>query len=242
MIARTIIEATLPESSGKLYHGTDKEAAGQAILRDGILKAPSPEDLTARYGSSFQRPVDGQVYFSKSLSYAVVYALGGYLMGTDTVRNNAADNPFGYLFVVSGDTSLSRPDEDSLGYIPSILNNLDFYATYDGRDDVGFKELAKALKQDSSLRDALEREMVRCITPNTLLKARYGEAIWQTKAGKMLLKRMSPSLITKVSPYFTNHGTTSTVPWEQAWRIRKTDAKHLKPDCSNFFLVAERLA
>lgn len=220
------------------YHGTGVGARAESILRDGVLRAATPAELDARYGKCFQRPVDGRVYLTSSSQYAAVYAVGGYRFGHEmTMKGDAAD-PDGYIFEVDGSGLDMVPDEDSLGRIPSLLRVFDWAPSAD-REDHAFNHFCLLYPE---FRARMEREVARCLTPHVAKKAAEGMAVWQSKAGKALLRHLSPEAIARITPLFPHRSAPGPIRWTAAWKLPKSLAKLVTPDCSNLFQVATRVA
>lgn len=92
------------------YHGTDSEAAAQAIFREG-LKGRSTQSR------AMQAPLKNRVYLSTDFGEAAIYALGGMMFGTKNEGFLKDKDPYGYVFAVQG-ANLNGdivPDEDSVG-------------------------------------------------------------------------------------------------------------------------------
>jgi hypothetical protein len=72
------------------YHGTDDERAALAIIKDGILP-----DKSKTVGLA--RPIDGRVYLTVNLEYALAYTLGGLMMGHELPKNWVEKSRYGYM-------------------------------------------------------------------------------------------------------------------------------------------------
>lgn len=240
MEAQLLAPASAPSHTGSvLYHGTSVVERGEAILRDGCLRAATREELDARYGKSFQRPVDGRVYLTTSLEYAAVYALGGYRAGHDFAREGDAADPYGYVFAVDGSGVSMVPDEDSLGSLPSMLQDIDRApaSILGSARDV----FAQQCLLDPCFRSEVTRQVARSLTPHVAKKAADGMAVWQSKAGKALLRGLSPDLLARLTPLFPHRSAGGPLRWTAAWKMPKASAKLVRHDCSNLFEVATRI-
>jgi len=226
----------------RYYHGTGTRATGEAILASGVLRPPNIEDLNKRYGQSFQRPVESSVYLSTSLRYAVIYSLEGVMMGHQvTLRPRAIQEPIGYLFVADGDVE-TVADEDTLGAIPQYLKKPEEWLKYVEDEN---KPLVQAFLDDPRFRDSVERLFRQLIPSHTYAQAEEGLAIWQSRAGKMVLKKhpaWAADILKRLFALIANVSTTKEVPWTEAWTVQKKDSHLIEPDCSNFFEVATRIA
>lgn len=235
-----LVRSTPPR--GRLFHGTSNNDAARAILRDGVVKAPTPAELDARYGRSHQRPVAGRVYLTTSLRYCSAYVFNGCCAGTSMVRD-AEQNPDGFLFVIDGSeigTADLQPDEDELGKLPWLLSNLDF-ASKQTVDSSECGTLAALLVKEPGFRVSLTDQVRRFIPAYTFRKASDGLCSWQSKAGKILLNRLGADTLQRLSGCFPNKAVAGAVRWSEAWRIDKRSAKAVRPDCSNFFEIAQRV-
>lgn len=228
-------------STRTYYHGTSKQTVGEKILADGAIKAPEIADLDSRYGKSNQRPVDGRAYLSPSLRYAVIYAIGANMAGSklpDSFIERGGQ--LGYLFVVDGkEIKDVEPDEDQLGALVSKLARLDD-TRYDDIDD--HPELTAGLRSNRDLVASLSHQIKRSLTPNMYQRAGQGDASWQSKAGKRLLRQLPDYLRTKIAELGSSISIPSAVPWAEAWSFDKNRCQELKRDCTNFFDIAQKVA
>ncbi len=243
--AKKIIEMAQPGSvtqTTRYYHGVSKQATGEKIVADGELRLPSTDEIDKRYGQRYQRPAGG-VYLTPQLRYAVIYALGGQTMGSVDPRKPSG---YGYLFVVDGSQLTDvEPDEDVLGELIWSLGTRGSFAAdkaqYDQHTD--HAELLHAIRADPALLGELQDAFERHTTAHTRAQAEAGEAIWQSKAGKQLVRGLPPALRSRLVDLGSHlSARQATVPWSEAWRILKSDSAKLDRAASNFFEVAERVA
>ena len=199
-----------------LYHGTDKEALGKQIISDRALKPGS--DLVQK-GNGYLTPVTGRVYLSQNLRYAIIYAIGGDMLGAKLSESMIQRDRYGYLFVAdANDIREPQPDEDNIGeLIGEGLNGgkCPSWLLYMGKSE---------------------------LTPRQLQKIKDGEYIYFAQTGKKLVKRMSQEqkrdLIDNWGANVANSGEISI---RQAWKFDKEKNPQLSHDGSNFFQLAERV-
>lgn len=195
------------------YHGTPSEKRALNILKEGIHP-----NLSETQGLS--RPVDNHVYLSKNMEYAVIYLLGAHMAGSKLPKNLITER-YGYLFVVSkAKLKEIQPDEDQIGQalydqkIPSLNE---------------YKELLKnapPLEEDfSSLWDEV------CL----------GDYSAWIKAGHILLEYLSEDQKLEIIEMYGNVAHKGHLIPDEAWKFDKKLCEKLKPDCSNFFELAEKI-
>lgn len=120
----SLLEMAQPSETvrGKTYwHGTDTLKAAESIMKNGL----DPAHTDTKYGDAqpLGRPVKDHVYLTSKLDYAVIYALGGDMVGTmkdhphsDAEMKIYRKDPYGYVFEFDGKDLVDvQPDEDSVG-------------------------------------------------------------------------------------------------------------------------------
>ena len=138
------------------YHGTSKEENAKSIIDDGALKS------IPRKTGGFLKPVENAVYISQKNSYAMIYALGGDIAGSN--YHDFGNGRNGYIFEISGkDLKSIQPDEDSIGRILSSENSPPWLTS-----------LAR-----------------RTVAPSRYRKVMEGEYIYWASVGKQLMNKMS---------------------------------------------------
>lgn len=191
------------------FHGTSKEEYALSIIENGIV----PPDLTLRKGNL--RPVEGKVYITPKLTYAIIYCLGGDMSGhkiSDRMIEN--DGRYGYLFVVDGKNIINsiEPDEDSVG---ELIYNEKY-------------QWLNSLAQ-------------QYISPNNYRKLMDGEYEFFVRTGKILNKRMNDQqkmLIIDSGAHIAYDG--SVFP-DEVYKFDKTKSEQLMKTGANFFLLSERI-
>lgn len=227
----------------KYYHGTSTEAAALGIMERGI----QPQQYTAKRQLT---PVSGRAYATGSLYYAIIYALGGILLGVDMTDSvERSKERYGYVFVIKG-TELGdiQPDEDSIGIfaalflewikLPPKQRDLKELLKYTDSNDA---KTFKAIFNDETTKRELLRLIFDKTTENQKNKLMAHEYGYYAQVGKKLVKLMSDELklaLIKHGMHIANEG--AMMPSE-VWRIDKLRAVELKKDGSNFFEVAEKI-
>jgi hypothetical protein len=191
------------------YHGTETDKAAQGILRKGI----SPPDLVTRKG--LLRPIEGKVYITTNLEYALIYAIGGNIIGSDHIIASwdKKGHETAWLFVIDGKQLKDiQPDEDSVGEMIYNQNP-----------------------------EWLYRFATSHLASSTMKKVMDGEYAYWAKAGKVLIKKMTDKQKLELIDLGAHIAHTGALKPNQAWSMPKTDNKLLKKNGSNFFKVAKRI-
>ncbi len=208
------------------YHGTQSKETAISIWKHGL----DPKFTEIKYGDSnpFQRPVAGKVYLASELRYGIIYAIGGDILGHDP--RPSAMNEIGYLFVFNGNDLVDvQPDEDSVGqFLWAYFNRSSEYVQKNFANIINSRVVANVAYSAS-----------RLLSDSTLKKLKDGEAVWETKVGKAMLKRMSDNEkqeFIHLGAHVAHDG--KIVPYEM-WSIPCKKSKLLKKDGSNFFEIAK---
>jgi hypothetical protein len=197
-------------SQTKYYHGTPYTGVAEKVLSEGL----TPPDLSSKE-RNFLRPVEGKVYMTKSLRYAIIYCLGGDMLGHALPEKWVTENPYGYVFEIAEENMSNniQPDEDSIG---ELIYNKKFY---------WLNDLAK-----------------RIVAPSRLERLMRGEYIYFASVGKQLMKYLEnwqkQEILESDEAHIAHSGTVSPT---KAWRFDKKKSVLLKKDGSNFFELAERV-
>lgn len=189
------------------YHGTSYSKAAKSIMKNGIL----PPELSQAKG--FLTPVQGKVYITTDIRYALIYALGGDVIGSDHIGRTWDKEPNGYVFIIDGNLLKDiQPDEDSVG---EMISN----------------------KNPEWLYDFAKREL----TDNQFNKVMDGEYIWWAKAGKKLLKMMSDKRKLDLIDAGAHIAHTGKLKPKEVYVFNKSkDNIKFKKDASNFFKIAKK--
>jgi hypothetical protein len=194
-----------------LYHGTDTIKAGESIFKCGYIIAPEIKGKKNK-----MTPVEGRVYLTPDLKYAVIYTIGANMLGEDLshwLNGKDREDKFGYLFVIDkNDISDVQPDEDSIG---EMISN---------KSPEWLFNLAKKYLTNKQFKNVMS-----------------GECDDWASAGKKLVKKMVDwqklELIT-LGSHIANNGK---IKFSEAWKFDKNKCEQLKRDGSNFFKLAERI-
>lgn len=227
-----IAEMAPPSSSHRnktYFHGTSKIKYINGILDNGI----QPPDLSTR-DKNYLTPVEGKVYITENLRYAVIYALGGVYIGHQYTSRDYAKEPFGFVCVIDGqDLKDLDPDEDVVGKFvyeekfdwlnelaDEVLRGETYeYTAYDAEDDdIQWEE-------SMSLSDAV----------------RDGEYDAFAHAGKIIIPHLTDEeklALIDAGAHIAHHGAINPV---EIWKIDKKQSTNLVEDCSNFWELAERI-
>lgn len=214
--------AARPSAKKKtFYHGTKSKKAAESIMRSGI----QPPDLTDRSGDL--RPMEGKVYLTDDLKYAIIYAIGGSYLGHEAPERFIDESEYGYVFVIPGrELNDIVPDEDSVGAL-----------------------LGKVLKGKAHRKfNFLEKMGRRLLSRQDLRRIEMGEYAYYAKAGKLILPQLSEKqiylILSEAGEYLYNGphiAHTGAIDPSEVWRIDKRKTDQLESDGSNFFEVAEKV-
>lgn len=220
------------------YHGTKNSAAAQSIIENGLQ--PGNQSNNAR---GHLKPVVGRTYLTSDLKYAIVYAIGGDMLGCseESVKHliSKGDGNFGYVFVVNGADIMSdiQPDEDSVGEMVS-------YADHIIRGiGIGYgSETYHALKQKPlSWIENFLRNAKSSMTALQYSKAVEGWIAAQAAGGKKFLKSMSDSMKIELLNMGAHVAYQGAVRPTECWKFDKRLAPKLQKDGSNFFELAVKI-
>lgn len=216
------------------YHGTDKTGSAMMIVQQGLKGAEIQ-------GRANQSPLKDKVYLTDDLHYAVIYALGGVLMGHDMTRDDVATEPYGYVFVVDGKSIGDvQPDEDSVGEAVSYA-----FRAMKGQTDLswatGFPmRIPRAVIADKNVASLLSTIATRVCNAKILNRAVDGEASYQSRIGKQMVGHLPDWLkiwLLQNGAHVAHHGPIMP---SGCWRIDKRRSKEIAKDASNFFNIAEK--
>jgi len=228
-------EELAPEARARTYfHGTCSEDKALGIMKNGL----DPAQTEVKYGSKkpFLRPVAGHVYITPNPGYALVYALGGDVAGTNFFTNDygknfiAKDGQFGFMFTVNGDDMTDAvPDEDDIGQVISGLLSGHRIGKYnwDLIDTIAY-----------GLKSAAQSNL----TPAALRRIKDGDMAWCAKAGKQLLKKLSPTILQTLIKANTSLAHVGHLKVSGCWKIDKLRCQELAKDGSNFQEIGEKIA
>ena len=240
--AESMMEGVTLSSSGlppKFFHGTLGTDNAKKIMQQGVQaqRVMNPKTHLS--------PIQGRVYAAQNLSVAMMYAMGGAVAGHKLPEKSIdPEDPYGYLFVIDKEEFLEdvQPDEDNVGetwmYADMVQRGkVDSLKTYYFKDP-----LAQAVESDEYFMSSVWYLGRQVAHPKTLRHVQGGEYIWFAKLGKMMLRKMSAELMEKFIAAGSNVSIKGPLEPTEVWRLDRRRTEELKPDGSNFFQVAERIA
>lgn len=194
------------------FHGTSTEKSAQAIWNDGIKP-----DL--KKGKSIATPVQGRTYATKNVSYALIYALGGDLAGSNW--DGWKDERYGYVFKLKGTQFEDvQPDEDQVG---ETISKQEF--TWMDKFIPSLKKKTYQPKYYPSLWDAMKS----------------GEYTAWIKGGKIVLPLLTDAEKLQIIKSQGNVANLGVMHPYEMWRVDKSKTKEFNRDGSNFFEIAEKV-
>lgn len=207
------------------YHGTDNDKFAKSILSKGI----QPPDLSIGK-KSMLTPVEGKVYITPNLEYALIYAIGGNMIGSELPEFFYKRGKYAWLFAIDGkELKDIQPDEDSVGEM--------IYYLMTGSELAGETFNKKEWKRPNWLLSLARRKL----THRQLSKVADGEYSYWALAGKKLLKIMSDKQKLELIDSGAHIAHTGPIKPKEAWRMPKEKNEALNKDGSNFFQIAERV-
>ena len=219
--------ARASDQSKTYYHGFSHEKSLQGILAHGI----QPPDLSDRSGNL--RPVEGKVYITPHLEYAITYCLGANTVG-HKMSDHAIENygQFGYLCVVDGKQVHDiQPDEDDIG---KFIHD----DTFDWLTDMAWSEL-RTEEYDDTYEDEDGNEISNI---KTMMRAVLdGEYDAWAAAGKLLLPVLTDDEKLELIDAGAHIAHGGELIPDEIWKFNKRLSQDLKHDGSNFFELAERI-
>jgi hypothetical protein len=246
--------ATRPDESmhaQTFYHGTSSTKLAKSILKNGL----QPPELAGR--KSFLTPVQGMVYLTPDISYALIYAAGGNYIGSKSfqmpyrgenkkefervLKNRAGEiDRYGYIFAVEGSAlEAVQPDEDAVGEL--------FHYILDGRDpnpaytEPEFMRAWNALKTDATWFNRFKSHMSWNTTDRQQDQIKDGMMAYYAAGGKRAIKTMSDDMkayLCSIGLHVAHQGALTPTA---CWQFDKTKIGYMAKDGSNFFEFAKRI-
>ena len=236
------------------YHGTSTVEAAKSILQTGI----HTPDLKDRHGKL--RPVEGRAYVTPFLEYAMVYALGGPVVGENADWLKKEFGQYGYLFVVPGSEIKDlEPDEDSVGEIlHDIVSGYQTHKNYDESGDTDWllelaeEELVNVFPEDLGYGDEVEYSEptddgdIMSSDPFEGMDMydrvrRYSEYGDLAAAGKYLIPKMTDEQRLQLIDMGCHVAHKGSLKPSECWKIDRDKCQQLKKDGSNFFKIAKKV-
>jgi len=215
------------------YHGSWRMS--EEAVRDTIDNGLRPGNPVDAPRTAYMAPIAGRTYLTRDLREAVIYALGGIVMGTERKESG-----YGYLFVVlSRDIFDPWPDEDEVGEAAAAGV---FFDPKKRRYVFDTSKAAKAMVAHGI--DDMIAWNVACAASRYLVG--HPERIRRldmgfphiAQIGKAIVKEMNPEFRRKVAWTLRNLSHEGRIPIYEVWRVLRSDAIRIAPDASNFFDVA----
>jgi hypothetical protein len=190
------------------YHGFDNKKNLESIQKNGLVP-PIIENPKRNLA-----PQPGKVYITTELRTAIIYAIGGDMLGHNPPQSwLEGDKKYGYVCLIKGQQLLDiLPDEDEVGELIHDkkipwLNNL---------------------AQQS-------------VANSTYKKVMDGQYEYWAKIGKILIKKLNNYQILELINATNNVAHTGNLEVDEIWQFDKSLCKDLKSDGSNFFDLAHKL-
>jgi hypothetical protein len=244
IIETKIDEMITPDQAmrGRIYyHGTGTTENAKQIIKHGIV----PGNQSGKSLGSL-KPVNQATYLTPDLVYAIIYAIGGNMIGQPDpsyLIKKAGGDPYGYVFSVSGDKlNQVQPDEDSVGE-----------AVHHAYDIIEKKQTGARFYQHNplyanmALPENLDwtREFLRLskygMTPRQFRGTIDGYLAAQAAGGKRFLKMLSPGVKRKLIEFGAHVAHLGVVKPDRCWRIDRRKNPKLLKDGSNFFELAKEI-
>jgi len=218
-----------------MYHGSYTPGVLQKVIRTGLRGQ-------VEQGRAKLAPMKGRVYMTPQLRYAIIYAIGGDMLGHKQPPSRIKPGErYGYVFEISPDdlTDDIIPDEDVVGDALAAAYEIDKFGRHNE-----FSELDKELLQHPSLVRSLASlfHVYTRDVPSVRRGALDGMIADQARLGKRVLKYMGRNdpimrQLLQLNAVHQSHG--GPVMPIRAWRIDRRLTHKLAKDGSNFFDVAK---
>ena len=221
-------------NSPVLYHGTIGTQNFRSIIKHGLQGQE-------KQGRSSLAPIKNRVYTTHDIVYAMIYALGGVVMGRKISDRALERGRYGYVFeIIPPENIQAMPDEDIVGEIVTLaLGYEKYYREYIHSNNTEWKKY-KTLLDDDHFRKSMIVLTTRNATSNQLRGLRTGFMDQQARVGKKLLKIMPDWMKQKIlSVEGTHRSYEGPLLPIRAWRIDRRLSPKLARDGSNFFDLAK---
>jgi len=209
------------------YHGTKTEKQAMGIWESGIKP-----DLWDG-GSTLGKPIEGRVYVTKNLGYALHYALGAAMAGSDTPYNKKLiekHGQYGYMAVIPGsELKEVHADEDQIGEAV--------------QDAFKFKSMKwlQELAADHLDVDFEEESDDGPIVNSLLSQIKEGNYDAWIAAGKILMDELTPEMHLEIIREYGNIAHEGSLMPSEMWKIDRNLIPKLAKDGSNFFDLAVKI-
>lgn len=224
------------------YHGTGNTKLAESILQNGL----QPGNTTGK-ARGHLTPVSGAVYLTDNLRYAVIYALGGDMLGHQGEEGNqsliarSGGDPFCYVFVIPGNRLQKvQPDEDSVGEAVQYAYDIVEKAAK-GKPYYGDSRLYQALLADPVRARQFLYLGKRAMTPKQYRETVQGFIAYHAAGGKRVLKMMPEWMKSWLIQNGSHTAHFGLIEPTECWRFDRRLNPQLQRDASNFFDLAERI-
>ena len=231
-----IAEMAIPRESDKAkvyYHGTNNEKAARGIWEQGLDPVHTEIKYSGDRKKSNFKPQENRVYITQDLPYAMIYGIGGNMVGHDCTRDIKSMGQYGFVFEFSGsDIHDIIPDEDSIGeFIYMWLDSSGYYK----------KNKPDFFKKEFEIRvmDSISRLASKHLTDSQFRKVKEGEVEYWAKAGKKLIPFLTDEMRLKLidlGAHVAHYGNIKPI---KCYRFDRADVINMKRDGSNFFEYAK---
>jgi len=229
MVARRQNPARFLLPEGTFWHGTESADAAAQILRSRVLIPGA-----SRY-SGVATPRAGRVYLSRNALYAVIYAIGGAMVGyvVPATRIKRVGR-YGYLFEVDvapdADVTL---DEDQVGQLAAA-------DTPSWLGDMG-REIASDVDYEGDIEEAEESSDYSEVR-DVWTAATDGDYSAWIQLGHELLDNMDDEQQTELLAYGTQFAVAGDIRVLRAWKIDKTRTGFMREgDMESVLAESERI-
>jgi len=217
-------------SPDEYYHGTDEKKLADEIIVEGLQGRPEQ-------GKNYFAPIKDRVYLTQELSYAIIYAIGGNMLGSDLSDSLIPQyGQFAYLFVVRQQDLNNDliPDEDSIGQMV-----WDFYMEKNGKEVYHDFDYSKVDKTSLGIR--LLNWAENNLTPRQKheVKVFMNDEAILSHIGKKAIKTLDKGVLdTILQVGGINVSQGGPVMPSQCWQFDRNLCPQLQKDGSNFFDLA----
>lgn len=223
----------ITEAPTTYYHGTQDESAAKAILDSGTL---IPGDHTGKEPNNLT-PIVNRTYITSNLGYAMIYAVGGDIIGNSAAANLEGN---GYIFKIHKANIKNRiPDEDVVGELArDIVADMDDH----GFQDDEIRELKSivddAFEYDIELSPEDEEDSPDFSAYDRFISHEYE---FFAAVGKIILAKGSKRLIASFRRISQHHSGEGEMAVDAAWVFKKSDGALMQKNGSDFFDYATQI-
>lgn len=233
----------IPDPEGGVFwHGAPGHAI-RNIAHSGHVYPGNPEGKARGY----MAPVKGRAYLTRDLGYALIYALGGDMVGQqiepEVEKSLTKDDAEGGVVQVRPDPKKLVPDEDWLGEVVSngLLAELEpkGMGKYSKKEHIELFQSLQKINYGLALRPIIEK-MRNLYNRGSIGLFEYANwARFGKQIARVLLRSGTPKDVMDAAPNLSHDGP---LPVVRAWVFDKVrDNPKLKKDGSNFLQVAKEI-